>query len=126
MSHELFIRGDVGVNGVSVVPVVREGGVNVAKRQAGMIRKDLVRHQSHSLVPDGDMLYLDAVSGNARLPSADPRCDRDVFLNMRNDSCFSGIRHEMMITYNGARDQELAELWSGARNMPSTELQSRE
>ncbi len=73
---------------VTVVKVVGKRGVDFGKGEI-IITGDLVGAHAHALMPDGNVLHSDAVPGNARLATANARCNFDELIQVNSEGSHS-------------------------------------
>lgn len=105
LGEKPLIRLNVGVDLATMAMIVREGRENGGQRQARVADDDLFGSHPHALVPDGNVLNLDAVAENVRLSVAKARLNRDMLAKDRKHR-FGGNcgrssrvhRHKTMIT----------------------------
>src|SRR5262245_10134907 len=75
---ELLVCPNVGVDLGPVGVVVSQGSVHLGQGQFRVSGDDLFRRLAEPLVPDGDVLHLDPVARDVRLPAGIPRPNRYV------------------------------------------------
>src|SRR5262249_47413302 len=72
------LLGNLRLKLIAVVMIVGERRMHLGQRDRGVLLDDLRRAHAHSLMPDRDMLDLDAVAEDVRLPAAITGTDADV------------------------------------------------
>ena len=88
LGHERFVGADRRIYFCTMVVVIRQCGVNLAQFQT-MLSRDFVGVEAQPLVPDGNILHRDAMTGNVRFTAA--HIGRH--LNMSNHNGCHNILH---------------------------------
>ena len=81
LGDEFLVSLDIGSDCFTVIVVITQCGVNIGKRQSGVSGDDLVRSHSHALVPDNDVLDLNAMAQDMWLSTTRARRNSNVFAN---------------------------------------------